>query len=244
MTSTTIHQSSTTDRETRLASRLHTASRLTWLLPVVSALTLWGTFHHQPDPSTRFTDWSEFVTTDGFLIQHLSVSILGQTLFVLGVIGLASALVAHSPRGRSAAWGTLLAVLGSGGLIAAFGLAAFGQPAVGELQLQGYAGAHDVYDAMYSPVAFAVILGSALLWAVSTPLLARSARALPGVDRWTAWLFGASAPLVGFFGVLIGELQTVGSVFGLVGGVLLARQVTRLSRSVPGTGSRSFGGLF
>jgi hypothetical protein len=228
MTSATTHQSNTSDREMRLASRLHVASRLTWLLPVVSALTLWGTFHHQPDPSTRFTDWSEFVTTDVFLVQHLSVSILGQTLFILGAIGLASALVAHSPRGRSAAWGTLFAVLGSGGLVAAFGLAAFGQPAVGELQLQGYAGAHDVYDAMYSPVAFAVILGSAVLWAVSTPLLARSARALPGVDRWTAWLFGASAPLVGFLGVIVGPLQTVGSVFGLVGGVLLARQVTRL----------------
>ncbi len=230
MTSTTIHQPSISDRETRLSQRLRAMSRLIWLLPVVSALTLWGTFHHQPDPSTRFTDWSEFVTTDVFLVQHLTVSILGQTLFVLGVIGLASALVVHSPRGRSAAWGTVLAVLGSGGLIAAFGLAAFGQPAVGELQLQGFVGAPDVYDAMYSPIAFAVILASALLWAVSTPLLARSARALPGVDRWTAWLFGASAPLVGFFGVLIGELQTVGSVFGIVGGVLLALRVSRLAR--------------
>jgi hypothetical protein len=215
------------DAATRTHQRLSTAGQLTWLLPAVSGLTLWGTFRHQPDPSSRFTDWSEFVTTDVFLVQHLAVSIVGQTLFVLGAIGLASALLARSARGRAAFWGLVLAVLGSGGLIAAFGLAAFGQPAVGDLQLEGYAGAHDVYEAMYSPLAFAVILSGALLWALSTPLLAWSATTIPWVGRWTAWLFGASAPLVGFFGVLIGELQTVGALFGIVGGVLLARQVTR-----------------
>jgi hypothetical protein len=213
---------------TTFHERLRTWSRLTWLLPGVSLLTLWGTFRHQPDPSTRFDDWSAFVTTDLFLVQHVTVSIAGQSLFVLGAIGLAAVLLVHSPRGRSATWGLVLAVLGSGGLLAAFGLAAFGQPAVGDLQLQGHA-AKDVYDAMYSPVAFVVILTGALLWALSTPLLAWSARGVPGVDRWTAWLFGASAPLVGLVGVLVGELQTVGSVSGVVGGVLLARRVQRLT---------------
>jgi hypothetical protein len=198
-----------------------------WLLPLVSALTLWGTFRHQPDPTTRFTEWSEFVTTQVFLVQHVVVSILGQTLYVLGALGLTAALVVRSPRGRSASWGLVLAVLGSGGLIAGFGLAAFGQPAVGDLQLQGYDGAQDVYDAMYTPLAFVVLLSGALLWALSTPLLARSALGIDGVSRTSAWLFGASGPLIAVLGVAIGQLQTVGSLAGLVGGVLLARELSR-----------------
>lgn len=217
--------------ENRLASggqdRLRSVSRLTWLLPIVSALTLWGTLRHQPDPYTHFADWSEFVTTRVFLVQHVTVSILGQTLFILGAIGLAAALVAHSPRGRTAAWGLVLGVLGSGGLIAGFGLAAFGQPAVGRLQSQGYSGAEDVYNDMYTPVAFVVLLAGALLWAVSTTLLARSAAALPSVRRSAAWLYGASGPLIAVLGVVVGELQTVGSALGVVGGILLARGVHR-----------------
>jgi hypothetical protein len=118
-------------------------------------------------------------------------------------------------------------VPGSGGLIAGFGLAAFGQPAVGDLQLQGYDGAQDVYDAMYTPLAFVVLLSGALLWALSTPLLARSALGIGGVSRTSAWLFGASGPLIAVLGVAIGQLQTVGSLAGLVGGVLLARELSR-----------------
>ena len=67
----------------QLEDRLQSLKALTWLLPVVSGLTLWGTLRHQPDPNTQFADWSEFVTTRVFLVQHLTVSIAGQTLFIL-----------------------------------------------------------------------------------------------------------------------------------------------------------------
>jgi hypothetical protein len=200
---------------------------MTWLLPIVSALTLWGTFRHQPDPYTDFTDWSEFVTTRIFLVQHLLVSIVGQTLFVLGAIGLTVTLLAGSPRGKAAVWGLVAGVLGSAGLIAGFGLAAFGQPAVGRLRLNGYAGADEVYNDMYTPLAFVVLLTGALLWAISTTLLARSAAGLPTVRRSAAWLYGVSGPLIAVLGVIVGELQTIGSALGLVGGVLLAHDVHR-----------------
>lgn len=226
--STTTEAPPTRAAVPQLQDRLRSLAALTWLLPVVSGLTLWGTLRHQPDPYTKFADWSEFVTTRLFLIQHLSVSIIGQALFVLGAIGLAAALVAHSPRGRSAAWGVALGVLGSGGLIAGFGLAAFGQPAVGRLHARGYTGADEVFDDMYTPAAFVVLLAGALLWAISTTLLARSAAALPSVSRPAAWMYGASGPLVAVLGVAIGELQTVGATLGLVGGVLVARGVGRL----------------
>jgi hypothetical protein len=216
-----------TATEARVRHRLQRTGSLMWLLPLVSVLTLWGTFRHQPDPSTRFTEWSEFVTTQVFLVQHVVVSILGQTLYILGSLGLVAVLILRSPRGRSAAWGFALAVLGSGGLLAGFGVAAFGQPAVGDLQLQGYEGAQDVYEAMYTPLAFVVILSGAVLWALSTPLLAWSARGIDGVSRTAAWLFGASGPLIAVLGVIVGELQTVGSLAGMLGGVLLARELVR-----------------
>jgi hypothetical protein len=206
-----------------LSARLNVFARAVWLLPAFSALTLWATLEHQPDPSTEFTKWSEFVTTDRFLLQHVIGSIGGQALFALGAAALGGVLVLRSARPRQAAWGVAAGIIGSGGLLAGFGTAAFAQPAIGNLELGGYAGGKDVYDDVYTPLAIGVLLGGALLFAVSTVLLARSASTLDSVSRWGVWLFGASGPLVGVFGIFIGELQTVGAVAGVVGGVMMAR---------------------
>ncbi len=59
-----------------------------WLLPVFGALTLWATITHQPDPTTEFSSWARFVTTDEFLAKHLLGSILGLALNTIGVAAL------------------------------------------------------------------------------------------------------------------------------------------------------------
>lgn len=205
-----------------LSAQLRTVARAVWLLPVFGVLTLWATLDHQPDPSTEFTRWSEFVTTDAFLLEHVIGSIGGQALYAIGATALGAVLLVHGTRPRWAMWGVVTALTGSAGLLIGFGTAAFAQPAVGDLQLNGFAQARSVYDDMYTPLAISVLLGGALLFAVSTVLLALSASTLERVSTWSTWLFGVSGPLIGVFGVFIGELQTAGCVAAVVGGAWLA----------------------
>ena len=198
-----------------------------WLLPVFGALTLWATFTHQPDPTTELSSWARFVSTDEFLAKHLVGSILGLALNTLAVAALVGVVLATGPRVRSALWGFTLTVLGSAGLIAGFGVAAFAQPAIGNLETQGVAGAHDVYDDVYGIPAFVTLIGGALLFSVASVLLARAATAIDGVPRWARRAYGASGPLIGFLGVAFGPLQTVGSLAAIAGGIGIAFAVRR-----------------
>lgn len=206
--------------------------RTLWLLPLAGAVTLWATFEHQPDPSTRFTDWARFVTTDRFLAQHVIGSILGQAIWILGAAALTALALQAGRRNRSAIVGFTLTVLGAAGLIAGFGVAAFAQPAIGHLELDGFARADAVYDDVYGIPTFVTLLGGAVLFSLASVLLARAARTVDGVPRWAAVTFGAAGPLIGFLGVAIGALQTVGSLAAIIGGIGIAHGATnRGSRS-------------
>lgn len=208
-----------------LQARFRTVARAVWLLPAFGLLTLWATLEHQPDPSTQFQEWSEFVTTDAFLLEHVVGSIGGQALYAIGACALGAVVLVHGSRPRQAMWGVVTALAGSAGLLVGFGTAAFAQPAVGDLQLSGSARAPELYDATYTPLAISVLLGGALLFAVSTVLLARAATTVARVSRSGAWLFGVSGPLVGVLGVFVAELQTVGCVAAVAGGAWLAHDL-------------------
>ena len=193
-----------------------------WLLPVAAAITGWATFEHQPDTTSQFTDWSRFVTTDRFLASHLIGSIAGQAVWIVGAAAVAALAVAAGRRVGVAIAGFVTMVLGSAGLIAGFGVAAFAQPAIGHLQLDGVAGAHAVYDDVYGIPTFATLIGGGLLFAAATVLLARAVASIDCVPRWATIALGIAGPLIGFLGVAIGSLQTVGSIAALVGSTAIA----------------------
>lgn len=225
MTATThAHPSSMAGRPTTDLQPIRTA---VWLLPVFGALTLWATLTHQPDPTTEFSAWARFVSTDEFLAKHLLGSILGLALNTLGVAALAGAVLATGHRARAAMWGFSLTVLGSAGLIAGFGVAAFGQPAIGKLEIQGIAGAHDVYDDVYGIPTFVTLIGGAVLFSAASMLLARATAAVRGVPRWSRVAYGASGPLIGFLGIAFGPFQTLGSLAAVAGGIGIATALRR-----------------
>lgn len=200
-----------------------------WLLPAFGALTLWATITHQPDPDTAFPAWARFVTTDEFLAKHLLGSVLGLALNILGVVSLSWVIVATGRRVRPALWGLTLTVLGSSGLLAGFGVAAFAQPAVGNLELQGVAGAHDVYDDVYGIPTFVTLIGGAVLFSAASVVLARASIVIEGTPRWARIAYGSSGPLIGFLGVALGPLQTAGSLAAIAGGIGIAAAAHRAS---------------
>jgi hypothetical protein len=205
--------------------------RALWLLPVFGALTLWATFSHQPSPTTAFDSWASFVTSGDFVAKHLVGSILGLALNTVGVAALSLVAIASGRQLQAAAWGFVLTVIGSAGLLAGFGVAAFAQPAIGDLELAQYSSAHEVYDSVYSLPAYVTLIGGAALFSLATILLARAARAINGVPRWARIAYGASGPLIGIVGVAIGVAQTVGSIAAIAGGAAVAVSAHRRAGS-------------
>src|SRR3712207_8532202 len=44
----------------------------------------------QPDPNTHYEAWSRFVTTDGYVLKHLFLTVLGMIFGIFGSIALRS----------------------------------------------------------------------------------------------------------------------------------------------------------
>ncbi len=123
-----------------------------WALPVWAVLLFVGTIDHQPDTNTDFAGFARYVTTPEFLASHIVASIIGAGIGVLGLLAL-FIFLALRMRSRLAAAGLAMAVVGNVMLTAVFGLAAFGQVAVGRLYLAGHtAEAVAIYDDMYGAV--------------------------------------------------------------------------------------------
>ena len=198
----------------------------TWALPAYGALTLVGTASQQPDPETHFEAWSEYVTTDWFYASHIGASILGLALGTLGVVGLGVALT-DGGRPRAALGAVVLHVFGAAVLFALFGVAAFVQPAIGGAFLDGDDGARDWYaDVFHDPRTLVPAATGLLLFSAASILLARALADRPGIPRWLAWTYGATAPLIGILGLMIDVLQPIGSPLLIVAGSLIAARLT------------------
>src|SRR5439155_21792869 len=146
----------------------HELDRITrwglWALPAWAVLLFVGTVDHQPDTRTDFAGFARYVTTPEFLASHIVASIIGAGIGVLGLLALFMFLAVRV-RSRLPAAGLAMAVVGNVMLTAVFGLAAFGQVAVGRLYLAGHtAEAVAIYDDMYgTPLAATAAAGILLL---------------------------------------------------------------------------------
>ena len=212
-----------------------------WLIPAYGVLTLFATITHQPDPETRFRDWSEYVTTTRFFVSHVVGSIFGSVLLVLGAVAL-GLLLSSSRRPGLALWETVSTIAGAVFLTAVFGVAAFGQTTLGESFLAGSTQAEALYDAMYDRPSLALAIGGALLFSLGVILVAVAARASEQIPRWAAIAYGVSGVFIGILGIPVGVLQTIGSILLIAGGAVIARSAKIGFRSGSGHTLRSGAG--
>lgn len=171
------------------------ARRALWALPVWAALMFLATLTHQPDPQTAFTDFASYVTTRQFLLSHLVGSIAGAAIGSIGVIALMMYLQGSKVAGK-AITGMVGTVAGNTLVTSIFGVAAFAQPAMGRLFLNGQPNALDFYNQVYAVPLFATV--SVGLWlfvigGVFTGIAIARSGCLP---RWTGWVYAIA--MVGF----------------------------------------------
>lgn len=203
-----------------------------WLIPVYGGLTLYATWTHQPDPETQFREWSEYVTTTNFLVGHILGSVVGTTLGLLGAVAL-GLFLADTARSKAALAGLTATVLGSGAVIATFGAAISAQPALGNAFLGGMGAAEDLYASVYGPATLAVAITGVVLFSLGPILLGWAMVSSARLPRWCGIAYGFSGPLIGMFGLVIGQAQTVGSVLLIGAGVVIARRVGEGASAAP-----------
>lgn len=209
-----------------------------WLLPLHALLLLWGTRERQPSPSTEFGEWAAFVSTDEFRWAHLVASIGGQTAGMIGTAALTALLVLRGARTGSSALGLLLHLAGSSLMLSGFGVAAFAQPAIGELYTDRPRIAEQMYHAVYSPTVFVVLLTGLALFSASTVATGSALASSAAVPRWTGRLYAVTGPVFGVLGFLFGTFQTVGALALAAASVLAARALLGPPRSsTPPTGA-------
>jgi hypothetical protein len=108
-----------------------------WLLPVYALLLALSTLTHQPDYTTDFAGYADYVTSTVFVLSHLVASILGAAIGLLGLIAL-FILLASGRGSRLALAGLVTSVIATVLTTSVFGVAAFAQPAIGRAYLQDF----------------------------------------------------------------------------------------------------------
>jgi hypothetical protein len=197
------------------------AWRLTWLLPVWGAVTIPATLTQQPDASTDFAAYADYVTTTWFLTSHLVGSIAGTVLGILGIVGLA-VILARTRVAQSALAAATVAIIGCGLLLPVFGVATFAQPAIGDAAHAGLAGAQQIESDIYGPLTIAVGAVAASAFTVGLAWLGVTIARSGHLPRWSGWLLVVAGFFIGLGGFLIGLLQPIGGLCLLASGLGIA----------------------
>ena len=197
------------------------------------ALTAYGlavfasTLTHQPDPSSNFTAYAEFVTTPSFLLSHLAGSIAGTTIGILGLLALYGALPSAGRRRWTAVAALATSVSGLSLVMTLFGAAAYAQPAIGRAYLAGDQGAIQINSDVYGVAAISVgVLGS-LLYSFGGILFGvviwRSGR----LPKWAGVAYALAVPLISLAGLIFGAAQTLGAVLLTAAAAAIAHAARR-----------------
>ena len=108
-----------------------------WALPLYGLANFIGTLSSQPDYKKDFPGYARYISTSPFVASHLVASIFGAGIGILGFTALFVYLVRGSDRPGIALAAFVMTIVGSMGLVALFGVAAFAQRAIGKALPRG-----------------------------------------------------------------------------------------------------------
>ena len=195
-------------------------------LPLAGLLTFASTLTHQPDPTTDFPGYAEYVSTTEFLVGHLVGSIGGAVLAIGGAVALFAALADGRTAGRALA-GLLFSIAGDGLMLPIFGVAAFAASAVGEAHLAGEPGMAELNDAIYgTPLGVTALLAVAC-YAAGAILFGLAVWRSGAMPRWAGASYALAGPLISIVGLVVGEAQTPGAILWTIGSGWIAWSVWR-----------------
>jgi hypothetical protein len=215
-----------------------------WALPASGGLLVLGTLTHQPDSTTDFPGYADYVTTDVFLLSHLVASIGGAALGILGTVCVAVLLAAQSePARRGLLLGAALTTAAHVLNTALFGVAAFAQPAIGRAYQRGVADAVGLNSDVYGPELGATAALALLLWTTGAVLVGNGLRRSSSRLRGPGLAYAVTLPVFFLSGLPGGPVQPVAAAVFTACAVLVVRRLPRseapdVDRGAVSAGSR------
>jgi hypothetical protein len=208
-------------------------------LPLYGVLTFWSSLNPQPDPSTQYEAWARFVTTNGYVLKHLFVSILGIMFAILGTFAL-GAYLTRSRAGRMGLWAMVIAFFGHALWLTIGGVSTFASPAEGQAYLAGAEELKNPPTSLVDTLQLATIGVSILLGFVGNVLLGVAVWRSGILPKWAGALLAFAPVLMYIFGLVyaltIGANATpptvpAGALVLAIGGAWIAWSV--LSQPTP-----------
>src|SRR3712207_3853570 len=124
----------------------------------------------QPDPNTHYEAFSRYVTTNGYVLKHLFLTILGTILGIFGSIAL-GAYLTRSRAGRLGLWAMVITVLSYCLFLTWGGVSTFAAPQEGQAYLAGVEEYHELPIILANTLQVATVVASVLLGFVGNVLL-------------------------------------------------------------------------
>ena len=201
-------------------------------LPLYGALTFWSAIDPQPDPTTNYEAWSQYVTTDYYLIKHLFGSVLGVILAMFGTVAL-GAYLSRSRAGRMGLVAMVITFLGYAMFLTVGGVSTFAAPQEGQAYLAGIEEYSQLPPILAISAQTAIVLLAPLLLFVGNVLLGVAVWRSGTLPKWAGALWVAAQVLMLLLGQAIAILFTnstpvtvpVGALLLVIGGGWMAWSV-------------------
>ena len=216
-------------------------------LLLYGAMTFFSSIDPQPDPNTHYEAWARFVTTDGYALKHLFLTLLGTIFGIFGTIAL-GAYLTRSRAGRMGLWAMVITVLGYTLFLTWGGVSTFAAPIEGQAYLAGIEEYHELPTSLASTLQGATMLVSIVLAFVGNVLLGVAVWRSGILPKWAGALWASAPVLMYVFGLAyamtIGAQATpptvpAGAVLLVIGGAWMASSVLRRpSAETIGVGAR------
>jgi hypothetical protein len=203
-----------------------------WALPIYGLANLIGTLSSQPDyhKAGLFHAYARYIHTPSFLASHLTASILGAGI---GLLGFTALFVYLASRRQSSVPVAAFAstVLGTMFMVAVFGVAAFAQPAIGKAFLSGHHDAIALNASVYGTPLNVTVGVALLLWFAGAVLFAIAISRSGSLPRAAGVVLAASIPVFAI-GSITGTMLTGAAALAQIRSTpWIARSASRAPRS-------------
>ena len=170
-------------------------------LPLYGVMTFWSSLNPQPDPSTQYEAWARFVSTDGYALKHLFVSVLGIIFAMLGTFAL-GAYLTRSRAGRMGLVAMVIAFFGHALWLTIGGVSTFASPSEGQAYLAGAEELKNLPTSLAVTLQTATIGVSILLGFVGNVLLGVAVWRSEILPKWAGALWAFAPVLMYIFGLV------------------------------------------
>ena len=170
-------------------------------LTLNGAMTFFSSIDPQPDPNTHYEAFSRFVTTDGYVLKHLFLTILGTIFGIFGTIAL-GAYLTRSRAGGMGLWAMVITVLGYSLFLSWGGVSTFAAPIEGQAYLAGIEEFHELPTSLAGTMQGLTMLVSIVLAFVGNVLLGVAVYRSGTLPRWAGALWAFAPVLMYIFGLV------------------------------------------